>query len=169
MSDLSKIAAISGQGGLFQIVSPVKNGVVMETLDEKKTKIIAGASSKVSVLSEISVYTDTADGSVPLESVFRAFFKKYQKNLPVTSKSDAAELKKALLEVLPEVDLDRVYTSDIKKLVSWFHILVAQLPELWIEKETPAKPEKVAKAKKEEPASGEEKPKKEPKAKAKKD
>lgn len=169
MSDLSKIAAISGQGGLFLILSPVKNGVVMETLDDKKTKIVAGASSKVSVLSEISVYTDTADGSVPLESVFRSFFKKYQKDLPVTSKSDAAELRKALVEVLPEVDLDRVYSSDIKKLVSWYHILVNQFPDMWVEKETPAEPGKVVKTKKAESASGEEKPKKEAKPKVKKD
>lgn len=156
MSELSKIAAISGEGGLFLIHAPVKNGVVMESLDEKKIKTVAGPSSKVSVLSEISIFTTTSEGSVPLESVLKSLHDTYKKSLPVTSKSDAADLKKVLLEALPEADLDRVYISDIKKLVSWYHILVNQLPGLWEEKEE--KEEKAEKPKAEEKA---EKPKKE--------
>lgn len=158
MSELSKIAAISGEGGLFLIHSPVKNGVVMESLDEKKIKIVAGPSSKVSVLSEISIFTTTSEGSVPLEAVLKSMHEKYQNALPVHSKSDAADLKKILLEALPEADLDRVYTSDIKKLVSWYHILINQLPELWAEKE--------AKAEKPKAEEKSEKPKKETKPKA---
>ncbi|HRH34015.1 MAG TPA: DUF5606 domain-containing protein [Catalimonadaceae bacterium] len=158
MSELSKIAAISGEGGLFLIHAPVKNGVVMESLDERKIKIVAGPTSKVSVLSEISIFTTTSEGSVPLESVLKSLHDKHKKSLPVTSKSDASDLKKVLLEALPEADLDRVYTSDIKKLVSWYHILVNQVPELWEEKEEKTEaPKAVEKA---------EKPKKEAKPKA---
>jgi hypothetical protein len=130
MIELSKIAAIAGQGGLFQIKTPLKNGVMMESLDEKKTRFVAGPTSKVSILSEISIYTKTAEGSVSLESVLKNLHKKFGKQLPANPKSDGADLKKLLESVLPEVDLERVYVSDIKKLVSWYIILLANAPDV---------------------------------------
>jgi hypothetical protein len=176
MIELSKIAAIAGQGGLFLIKTPLKNGVMMESLDEKKTRIVAGATSKVSILSEISIYTQTADGAVSLESVLKSLHEKYGKNLPASSKSDGADLKKLLESVLPEVDMERVYVSDIKKLVSWYMVLQQQAPEIFEEKkekvekieevQESSKPaEKKQKAekpadKKEEKTPAEEKPKK---------
>jgi Domain of unknown function (DUF5606) len=130
MTEITKLAAISGEGGLFVIATPLKNGVMLESLDDKKTKMVAGAHSKVSILSEISIYTTTADGSVPLEDVLKSLFSLYGENLPVTSKSDSADLRKVLTSVLKEADLERVYVSDIKKLVSWYHILVKFAPEV---------------------------------------
>jgi hypothetical protein len=130
MTEISKLAAISGEGGLFVITAALKNGVMMESLDDKKNRVVAGANSKVSVLSEISIYTTTSEGSVPLEDVLKSIYSLYGANLPVTSKSDASDLKKVLVSVLKEADLDRVYTSDIKKLVSWYHILVRFAPEV---------------------------------------
>ena len=134
MIELSKIAAIAGMGGLFQIKSALRNGVLLESLDEKKTKIVPGTTSKVSVLSEISIYTTTADGSVSLESILKSLHEKYGTNLPANSKSDGADLKNLLKSVLPEVDFDRVYVSDIKKLVMWYGILVVQAPGLLTKK-----------------------------------
>jgi hypothetical protein len=175
MIELSKIAALAGQPGLFQIKTPLKNGVMMESLDEKKTKVVAGATSKVSVLSEISIYTQSADGSVSLESVLQSLHEKYGDSLPANSKSDGADLKNLLKSVLTEVDFDRVYVSDIKKLVTWYGILVANNPEIFGKpvsetkaeeksEEKPAKKPKVAKA---EPNENVEKEKKaaEPKPK----
>ena len=130
MTEISKLAAISGEGGLFVITTALKNGVMMESLDEKKTRVVAGANSKVSVLSEISIYTTTSDGSVPLEEVLKSIYSLHGANLKVTSKSDAADLRALLTSVLKEADLERVYTSDIKKLVSWYHILVKYAPEV---------------------------------------
>ena len=138
MTEISKLAAVSGEGGLFVITTALKNGVMMESLDDKKTRVVAGANSKVSVLSEISIYTSTADGSVPLEQVLKSMHSLYGENLPVTSKSDAAELRSMLTSVLKDADHDRVYTSDIKKLVSWYHILVRFAPEVLREEGVPA-------------------------------
>lgn len=143
MSELNKIAAIAGQGGLFKISSPLKNGVLMESLDDAKTKTVAGASSKVSILSEISIYTLSADGSVALGEVLQNLYKKYGTQLPVTSKSDGADLKKLLKSVLEDADFDRVYVSDIKKLVTWYGIL-AKYAEDVLKPEAPAAEEKPA-------------------------
>ena len=150
MTEITKLAAISGEGGLFVIATPLKNGVMLESLDDKKTKMVAGAHSKVSILSEISIYTTTADGSVPLEEVLKSLFSLYGENLPVTSKSDSADLRKVLTSVLKEADLERVYVSDIKKLVSWYHILVKFAPEV-LKAAVVEAPEQVAEEKAEKP------------------
>lgn len=130
MPELSRIAAVSGQGGLFSVHTALKNGVVLESLDEKKTKLVTGATSKVSILSEISIYTTTGEGSVSLESVLQALYKKHGGPAPVSAKSDGSELRRFLVEVLPEADLERVYTSDIKKLASWYNLLATNYPDL---------------------------------------
>ncbi len=155
--EISKLAAVSGQGGLFQITTALKNGVILESVDEKKLRLVAGAQSKVSVLSEISIYTTTAEGSVPLEDVLKSIYGLYQENIPVNPKSDGADLKDFLLSVLKEADIDRVYPSDIKKLVSWYLILCRFAPEVLgagqeAVAETSAKPKASSKAKK-QPAS----------------
>jgi len=150
MTEITKLAAISGEGGLFVITTPLKNGVMLESLDDKKTKMVAGAHSKVSILSEISIYTTTSDGSVPLEDVLKSLFSLYGENLPVTSKSDSADLRKVLTSVLKEADLERVYVSDIKKLVSWYHILVKFAPEV-LKAAVVEAPEQVAEEKAEKP------------------
>jgi hypothetical protein len=150
MTEITKLAAISGEGGLFVIATPLKNGVMLESLDDKKTKMVAGAHSKVSILSEISIYTTTADGSVPLEEVLKSLFSLYGENLPVTSKSDSADLRKVLTSVLKEADLERVYVSDIKKLVSWYQILVKFAPEV-LKAAVVEAPEPVAEEKAEKP------------------
>jgi hypothetical protein len=166
MIELNKIAAMAGQGGLFLISTALKNGVVLESLDEKKTKIVAGATSKVSILSEISIYTLSSDGSVPLAEVLEALYKKYKDQLPVTSKSDGAELKKLLKSVLDDADFDRVYVSDIKKLVNWYGILANHAPEVLQSKSKEAPAEAPAAV---EENSKEEKPKAPKKAAAKKE
>ena len=130
MTEISKIASVSGQPGLFVITTALKNGVILESLDEKKTRVVAGAQSKVSVLSEISIYTSSADGSVALSDVLKSVNEKYGSEIPVQPKSDAADLKKFLVSVLIDADLERVYPSDIKKLVAWYLILLKYAPEV---------------------------------------
>lgn len=127
--ELKDIASISGKGGLFKIIKPGKTGVILESLDAAKTKLVAGGSQRMSLLSEISIYTTTKDGTAALLDVLNAIKTKFGTDLGVTPESDSAKLKGFLKSVLPEFDEDRVYVSDIKKLVKWYSILLKEAPE----------------------------------------
>jgi hypothetical protein len=127
---LSDIATISGKGGLFKIVSPTKSGVILESLDEAKTKIIATSNHKLSLLHEISIYTTTKEGTVPLADVLKKIKAEYGDDTGIDANADSNELKSFLKSVLPDFDESRVYTSDIKKLVKWYDILAKHAPEI---------------------------------------
>lgn len=128
--ELKEIAAISGKGGLFRILKPTRNGVIVESLDSQKKKLAVSASSKVSVLKEISIYTTDKEGALALEEVFFRIFEKYQLSLPIESKAESAALMAFIGEVVPEYDINKVYPSDIKKLVTWYAILAQEVPAL---------------------------------------
>jgi len=153
--ELKDIASVSGKGGLFKILSPTRTGAVLESLDNQKKKMIVGAHSKVSVLSEISIYTTDADGSKPLEEVLKKIHKEFAGDTDLNSSSAPDELKSFLKFILPEYDDARVYVSDIKKLVTWYAILAREVPEIFEEK-------KESKPKEEKPAKKAEEPKKAP-------
>jgi len=138
--ELSDIASISGKGGLFKVVKPGKSGVLLESLDAARTKVVAGASNRMSLLSEISIYTTTKEGTIGLQEVLMKINKDFGTDIGVDGNSDANELKSFLKSVLPEYDQDRVYVSDIKKLVKWYSVLHEYAPEIFNEKPTePAK------------------------------
>ncbi len=128
---LDDIATISGKGGLFKVLKPAKSGVILESLDEAKTKIVATASSRLSILSEISIYTTTKEGTVPLIDVFKKIHTEYANDLGLDSDADGNELKSFLKSILPEYDENRVYVSDVKKLVKWYGIILAYAPEIF--------------------------------------
>jgi hypothetical protein len=129
--ELTEIASISGKGGLFKVLKPGKSGVLLESLDEAKTRIVAGPSQRMSLLSEISIYTTTQEGTVALIEVLKKIRKDFNNDLGVDANSDSDELKSFLKSVLPEYDQDRVYVSDIKKLVKWYSILMQYAPEIF--------------------------------------
>lgn len=129
--DLSNIASISGKGGLFKIFKPGKAGVILESLDATKAKVVAGMSNKVSVLSEISIYTTTKEGTAPLGDVLKKIHEQFGNDPGVGSEDSPEELKAFMKSVLPEFDEQRVYVSDIKKLLKWYKILSTELPELF--------------------------------------
>lgn len=131
MEALRQIANISGFSGLYRILKPSRSGVIVESLDEKKEKTMMGPTARVSVLNDISMYVDTPDQSVALGEVLRAVADKFGDSVPVTPKSSDAELANFMGEVLPEYDRERVRTSDIKKLVSWYGILRQHAPEVF--------------------------------------
>jgi hypothetical protein len=135
---LSDIATISGKGGLFKIVAPTKSGVILESLDDAKTKLVATSNHKLSLLNEISIYTTTKEGTVALADVLKKINKEYGNDLGVDSNSDSAELKSFLKSILPDFDESRVYTSDIKKLVKWYEIISKFAPEIINEEEPKA-------------------------------
>jgi hypothetical protein len=136
MKELQQIAAISGKGGLYRVVKPTRSGVILETIDGTNKKIVANAQSRVSLLKEISIYTTSAQKTVLLEEVLMAINAKYPEVLPVTSKSSDTELYSFLAEIVPEFDQERVYASDIKKLVTWYNILIEHYKEIFVVTET---------------------------------
>ena len=133
--DLSEIASIAGKGGLYRITKPTRSGVIVETLDEKKQKMVASADNRISILKEISIYTTDQEGSTPLENVLRKIHEEFEGDPGVSSSSSPDELKAFMKHIVPEYDMSRVYNSDIKKLVSWYNILYKQVPEIFDAKE----------------------------------
>lgn len=121
--ELQELAAISGMPGLYRLVRAARHGVLVESLDEKATRTLAPARNKVSLLSEISIYTQDPEETVPLTEVFERIYQKHGAASPVTSKSSEGELTEFLAGVIPDYDRDRVYLSDIKKLASWYGIV----------------------------------------------
>ena len=119
--ELKEILAISGQPGLFKYVAQSQRGVIVESLIDGK-RMNASATSRVSALTEISMFTEGED--IALADVFTRIYEKTEGKEAISHKSSAAELQAAFAEVLPEYDRDRVHVSDIKKCVSWFNILV---------------------------------------------
>jgi hypothetical protein len=135
---LAEIATVSGKGGLFKVLAPTKSGVILESLDEAKTKLVATTNHKLSLLNEISIYTTTKEGTVALADVLKKIKQEYGTDLGVDGNSDTAELKSFLKSIIPEFDENRVYTSDIKKLVRWYDILSKFAPEVMTEEEKKA-------------------------------
>ncbi len=121
--ELKEIAVVSGKPGLYKIIKPAVNGVILEAMDGSKARLIVGTSTKVSVLGEISVYTESGD-NIPLIDVFRIVFAKYGKKVELDPKQSDSALRSFFTELVPEHDKQRVYNSDIKKIVTWFNILV---------------------------------------------
>lgn len=128
---LTEIATVSGKGGLFKVLAPTKSGVILESMDDAKTKVVATASHRLSLLNEISIYTTTKEGTVGLENILKKIHADFGSDIGVDLNSDATELKSFMKAVLPEYDESRVYVSDIKKLVRWYDTLLKYAPELF--------------------------------------
>ena len=117
---LKGILSISGQSGLFKLVAESKNNIIVESLDTQK-RMPVYSSSKVSALEDIAIFTETED--VPLNDIFKAISEKEDNGNALSPKSSGTELKKYFEEVVPDYDQDRVYVSDIKKVLLWYNIL----------------------------------------------
>ncbi|MCS6974504.1 MAG: DUF5606 domain-containing protein [Cyclobacteriaceae bacterium] len=127
--ELKDIATVSGKSGLFRVLSAGKGGMVLEAIDTK-ARVVLPISQKVSVLSEISIYTTTQEGTVPLEKVLKKIHSDYGNDMGLDHSAEPSELHAFMKSVLPEYDSDRVYTSDIKKLVRWYQLLLQYAPEV---------------------------------------
>jgi hypothetical protein len=135
---LDKILAIAGKPGLFALKVQTRTGFVAESLLDGK-KVTVGLKSNVSLLSEISVYTNTEEK--PLTEIMRAIATKEDNGPAISHKEDNAKLVAYFLEILPDYDQDRVYPSDIKKIVNWYNMLQAKG---LVSKEVPAETEVIA-------------------------
>jgi hypothetical protein len=141
---LKDIMAISGESGLFKFIAQGKNSIIVEHLETKK-RTSAFGSAKISSLEEILIFTEKED--MPLGKVFDLIYEKEKGGPSIDFKSDPEKLKAYFSEVLPEYDKERVYASDIKKVVHWYNILqllnllVKEEPEKAEEKESKKEPE----------------------------
>jgi len=118
--DLKDILAISGYPGLFKFVSQGRNAIIVENLETKK-RMSAFGSERISSLEEISVYTDEED--LPLVDVVKKIFEKEGNKPAIDPKSPPEKLKNYFSEIIPGYDRDRVYTSDIKKILTWYNLM----------------------------------------------
>ncbi|MBN1951484.1 MAG: DUF5606 domain-containing protein [Bacteroidales bacterium] len=137
--NLKDILAISGKGGLFKFISQAKNSIIVESFTDGK-RMAVHSSAKVSALEDIAIFTETEE--VPLGDVFSRIFEKEGGKETINHKSSPEELKAFLESVLPEYDRERVYVSDMKKLVQWYNQLVSL--NLLIPKEEEKKEEEKA-------------------------
>ena len=128
--ELKDLAAISGKPGLYRIIKPARASVIVETFDSHPKKMVVSANQRISVLDEISIYTHNKEGSTPLIDVFRAIHKEYGEEEALDSDATNAEYLAFFKTILPDYDQDRVYVSDIKKVVRWYYILLKQAPQL---------------------------------------
>ena len=120
MIDLTGIISISGQPGLFKIVAQSNNGIIVEGLSDKK-RINVYASTKVSTLSDISMFTTAEDK--PLEAIMSSIFEKEKGGPAIDNKVDDKEMSAYFETVLPEYDKERVYVSNMRKLITWYNTL----------------------------------------------
>ncbi len=118
---LDKILSIGGRPGLHRLVTQTRTGFVAESLIDGK-KITVSIQSNVSVLSEIAIYT--LDEELPLREVFQKIqVKEKGGKTAIPHKSEKIKLEEYFFEVLPNYDEDRVYASDIKKVIQWYNLL----------------------------------------------
>ncbi len=118
--NVEKILAIAGYPGLYALKVQTRSGFVAESLLDGK-KITVGLRSNVSLLSEISIYTFSEEK--PLVAILRAIAIKENEGPAISHKEDNAKLIAYFKEVLPDYDDERVYASDIKKVLNWYNIL----------------------------------------------
>lgn len=133
---LKEILSLTGKSGLFKLISQGKNMLIVESLIDGK-RIPAYTKDKVVSLGDIAIFTETAE--VPLGQVLESVkTKENGANCSIDPKADNDKLRNYLSEILPDYDRDRVYPSDIRKLLNWYNILInAQITEFTsVEKET---------------------------------
>ncbi len=142
MELLQEVANISGKSGLYRILKPSRGGVIVETLDDFKKKEIISANAKVSVLKEISIYTNDVNTSTPLEEIFITMKNTNDGNFEIDTKTATnKELFSFFETIMPDFDQERVYATDIKKIINWFGILNKNLPEVFEVKAEEVAPE----------------------------
>jgi hypothetical protein len=133
MELLKEIANVSGKGGLFRILKPSRAGVIVESLDEKHEKSLIGPTARVSVLKDVSIFTDGEEESAPLADVFLKIREVHGEQIALQIKSASdKDLIEFLNEILPDFDRSRVYVSDIKKVITWYNLLSKYVPELFV-------------------------------------
>ena len=119
--EFNKIIAVSGKPGLFKVISQSKSAIIVAALVDDKRAAIS-TTENVSLLENIAIYTYEED--VPLLKVLKAMYEKTVGKEAISHKESGKKLEAFFAEVLPDYDAERVYTSNIKKVIQWFNLLV---------------------------------------------
>lgn len=119
--ELKDILAISGQPGLYKFVAQSMRGVIVESLIDGK-RMNASATSRVSALTEISMFTEGED--IALADVFTNIWNYTEGKQAISHKESPEKIKEEFAKVLPEYDRERVHVSDMKKCFAWYNTLV---------------------------------------------
>jgi hypothetical protein len=119
--EFEKILSVSGKPGLYELKTQTRGGILAQSLVDGK-KIQVNLRNNISLLSEISIYTYADE--TPLKEIFNKIYKQTEGQKSIDHKSPKKELEKYFREILPEYDEDRVYQSDIKKIIQWYNILI---------------------------------------------
>ncbi len=119
--ELKDILAISGQPGLYRFIAQSRNGFIVESLIDGK-RMNAAASSRISALTEISMFTEGED--IALADVFTKMYEQTEGKPALSAKESADRLREFFAQAVPDYDRERVHASDIKKAIQWFNLLV---------------------------------------------
>ena len=150
---IKDVVAITGAPGLYKVLKADDKAIVIESMDDKKRRQLVKGNMMVTKLMDVSIYTN--DDSEPLVTILQAIKEKYGSELPVTKKSSKDDLMGFLGELLPDYDDEKVYPSNVKKLISWYKILDAFEVDLTIEEEDEKEAEGEEKAEEAEEAEEE--------------
>lgn len=149
---LEKLITISGKPGIFKVISQTKGGFIIEDIITNKRTSIS-TQNQVSLLENIAVYT--YDEEIPLKDLFDKIYEFTNNNQAIHHKESSAKLREFMLQVLPNYDKERVYDSDLKKIIMWYNLLQSQglispekKGEIKEKEEKSEKPKKTSKAKK---------------------
>ncbi len=118
---LEKLIVVTGKPGIFKINSQTKVGLLVESLTDNKKFPIHNIHN-VSSLNDIAIYTD--EDEVPLRTIFKTIYDKEKGKKTISHKESKAVLIDFFTEILPNYDVERVYASNIKKIVQWYNLLV---------------------------------------------
>lgn len=127
--EYGKMISVTGLSGLFELVGSKKDGAIVRSLEDKSTRFVASRVHNFSHLESIEVYT--VRDNVNLADVFTAM---QNSGEPLPSDKDGAAVKAYFQKVYPEIDFERVYASDMKKMIKWFSILQANNVEIKLSK-----------------------------------
>lgn len=131
--EYNTLISVTGMGGLYELISNKKDGAIVRSLDDSSTKFVPTRQHNFSHLESIEVYTERENTN--LSEVFKAMEKS---DVPLPSEKDPKAVKSYFEKVYPEMDFDRVYASDMKKMVKWFQILKkneVEIPDMQAEAE----------------------------------
>jgi hypothetical protein len=117
--ELKEIISVPGMSGLYRIVASNKNGFIVESLNDNKRTMVSN-SQRIMTLTDISVYT--TDGEIPLREVFKKMSAN-DKTVKIDLKGDPEKLRDVFKTAVPDYDQERVYASDIKKMLTWYEAL----------------------------------------------
>jgi len=120
--EFNKIISVAGKPGLFHAISQTKSGFIVESLIDKK-RFPLPSTNNVSLLENIAIYT--YEEEVPLLTVFKSMYEKTEGKEAISHKESGQKLTAYFSEVLPGYDEERVYTSNIKKVIQWYNLLVS--------------------------------------------